>query len=359
MNTITKLVTLGLLCLLVSNLNAQDNNQRTNNQLKIESLEDIKEIIQKEEREFLKKEVEEINQRQDNGEITKEKAEELKQDAAQRRALNIENRIAIIDNRIELLKRNAEGYDTEGDDDSAIIGIAFGNDEDDFWGFRISNHHRRYRKYDKRTTSDFVFAIGINNTIMDGQSLGDLYQVMGSGFEELGWAWKTRVFDNSNSVRFRYGFSFQWNKLTAKNNQYFLQNGNQTSLEEFPGDLKCMTFRVTNLVFPLHFEFGPSKKIERENYFRYSTQDRFKIGIGGYAGFNIGTKQKLRYKVDGDRVKEKIKRDYNTSDFVYGLSGYIGVDDISLYVKYDLNPFFKNQAVDQRNISMGIRFDVD
>jgi len=36
MNTITKLVTLGLLCLLVGNLSAQDNNQKTNNQLKIE-----------------------------------------------------------------------------------------------------------------------------------------------------------------------------------------------------------------------------------------------------------------------------------------------------------------------------------
>jgi hypothetical protein len=359
MNTITKLVTLGLLCLLVGNLSAQDNNQKTNNQLKIESLEDIKEIIQKEERDFLKKEVEDINQRLDNGEITKEKAEELKQEAAQRRALNIENRIAIIDNRIELLKRNAEGYDTQDGDDSGYIGISFGTDDDSFKSFRIKNSHHRYRKYDKRTTSAFVFAMGINNTISDGSSLGDTYEVMGSGFEELGWAWKTRVFDNSNAVRFRYGFSFQWNKLSPKNNQYFVQNGDLTTLEEFPSDLRQSSFRVTNLVFPIHFEFGPSKKIERENYFRYSTRDRFKIGIGGYAGFNIGTKQKLRYKVDGDRVKEKISRDYNTSDFVYGLSGYIGVDDVSLYVKYDLNPFFKDQAFDQRNISIGIRLDID
>lgn len=359
MNTITKLVTLGLLCLLVGNLNAQDNYQKTNNQLKIESLEDIKEIIQKEEREFLKKEVEEINQRLDKGEITKEKAEALKQEAAQRRALNIENRIAIIDNRIALLKRNAEGYETT-EADGAIFGISFGGDDDDFKGFKIyGDHKHRYRKYDKRTTSDFVFAMGINNTLSDGSSLGDTYEVMGSGFEELGWAWKTRVFENSNAVRFRYGFSFQWNKLSPKKDQYFVQNGDITTLEQFPSDLRRSSFRVTNLVFPVHFEFGPSKKIERENYFRYSTRDRFKIGLGGYAGFNIGTKQKLRYKIDGDRVKEKISRDYNTSDFVYGLSGYIGVDDVSLYVKYDLNPFFKDQAVDQRNISIGIRLDID
>lgn len=359
MNTFTKFLTLGLLCFFLGHVNAQDIDQKKNNQLKIESLEDIKEIIQKEEREFLKNEVETINQRLDRGEISQELAETLKQEAAQKRALNIENRIAIIDNRIALLKRNTEGYE-DSEVDGAIFGISFGGDDDDFRGFKIyGDKKHRYRKYDKRTTSDFVFAMGINNTVSDGSSLGDTYEVMGSGFEELGWAWKTRVFDNSNAVRFRYGFSFQWNKLSPKNDQYFVQNGDITTLEEFPNNLRRSSFRVTNLVFPVHFEFGPSKKIERENYFRYSTRDRFKIGIGGYAGFNIGTKQKLRYKVDGDRVKEKISRDYNTSDFVYGLSGYIGVDDVSLYVKYDLNPFFKDQAVDQRNISMGIRLDID
>ena len=116
MNTITKFVVLGLLYLVVGNIHAQDNNQKTNNQSKIESLNEIKEIIQKEEREFLKNEVETINQRFENGEITKEEAEQQKQEAAQKRALNIENRIAIIDNRIELLKRNPEGYENEDND---------------------------------------------------------------------------------------------------------------------------------------------------------------------------------------------------------------------------------------------------
>ncbi|MGM5468684.1 hypothetical protein ACS386_00260 [Flavobacteriaceae bacterium LMO-SS05] len=358
MNTITKLVVLGLLCLFVGNLNAQDSNQKTNNQTKIESLNDIKEIIQKEEREYLKNEVETINQRLDRGEITTVEAETLKQVAAQKRALNIENRLVIIDNRIELLKRNAEGYSSEDKDNSGYFGVGFGSDDDGFRGFRIRNRNK-YRKYDKRSTNDFVFAIGINNTIIDGESIGDSYQTLGSGFVELGWAWKTRVLENSNAIRFQYGFSFQWNKLSPKHDQYFVQNGNVTTLENFPSDLLESEFRVTNLVFPVHFEFGPSKKIERDTYFRYSTYKRFKIGIGGYAGFNIGTLQKLRFKEDGDRVKQKIRLNYNTSDFVYGLSGYVGIDDVSLYVKYDLNPMFKNQTFDQNNISLGIRFDLD
>ena len=113
------------------------------------------------------------------------------------------------------------------------------------------------------------------------------------------------------------------------------------------------------MVFPVHFEFGPSKKIERDTYFRYSTHNQFKVGLGGYAGFNIGARQKLKYTVDGETVKDKQKRDFNTSNLVYGLSGYIAFDSMALYVKYDLSPIFKDQAIDQRNISIGVRFDMD
>ncbi|WP_299338232.1 hypothetical protein [uncultured Psychroserpens sp.] len=361
MNTITKYVVLLTLCFIVSNVNAQETEKDSTtttipyreNGFRIDKLELLKKTIQEEEREFLKKEVEFINQRLDKGEITKEEAEQLKKEAAQKRALNIENRLAIVDNKIELLKRNDGLYD-ENNDETLSFGISLG----EFNGFKI-NRNNRPRKYDKRTTSDLVFAIGFNNAIGDGQKIGDEYSFLGSGFVELGWAWKTRVFEESNAVRLKYGFSIQWNKLTPKDDRYFVQNGNTTTLEAFPSELKESEFRVTNLVFPVHFEFGPSKKVERKNYFRYDTSDRFKIGIGGYAGFRIGTQQKLRFKEDGDRVKQKIRRNYNVSPFVYGLSAYVGYGGVGIYAKYDLNPLFEDQSFDQNNLSLGFRFDLD
>jgi hypothetical protein len=112
-------------------------------------------------------------------------------------------------------------------------------------------------------------------------------------------------------------------------------------------------------VIPVHFEFGPLRKLEKEDRIRYINNNKFKIGLGGYAGINIGSQQKLKYNESESSVKRKIKQDYNTSDFVYGLSGYIGAGDTALYVKYDLSPVFNNQVVKQNNISVGIRFDVD
>lgn len=358
MQIITKYLVLVILGFCVMQTNAQDSIQNSINNSKIETLKKIKETIKTEERELLKLEVEAINQRLDRGEITQTEADRFKKKAANLHALNIENRLAIVDNKIALLGRNDEGYNEKAGETSTL-GISIGGDGSGFEGFRIKGKNK-HKKYDKRTTSDMVIAFGLNNAIIEGENLDDSpYKFGGSRFFEIGWAWKSRVFKNSNWLRFKYGYSFQINGLKLTDNRFFVQQGNQTVLEEFQYDLSKSKLSITNLVIPVHFEFGPSKKIERDTYYRYSTHKQFKIGIGGYAGFNIGTRQKLKYKVDGDRIKDKIKRDYNTSNLVYGLSGYVAFGNVGVYVKYDLNPIFKDQVIDQNNISLGLRFDMD
>ncbi|MGJ8592010.1 MAG: hypothetical protein ACSHXF_05655 [Aquaticitalea sp.] len=354
MNTITKLVVLVSLCLIVNKAKAQDTIQKSPNHFQLEKLEIMKQAVANEEKAFLKAEVEIINKRLENGEITQERAETLKREMAKKRALNIENQIAIIDNKISLLKRNDDFYQLESENRNEV-GISIGS----FTGLSI-NRKNEPRKYDKRTTSALVFALGLNNAVIEGTDFGKSpYQFVGSGFVELGWAWKTRLLEDSNAVRLKYGLSLQWNKFSPKNDRFFVEDGNTTTLETFADDLKESEFRITNLVVPVHFEFGPSKKIEKDTYFRYTTATQFKFGIGGYAGFNIGTQQKLRYEEDGDRVKQKIRKDYNTTEFIYGLSTYVGVGGVSLYAKYDLNPLFKNQIIEQHNVSLGLRVDLD
>lgn len=357
MNTISKFVVLVSLCLIATSATAQetqsDSTKTSGVSYKIKELKELKERVKEEEREFLKTEVEYINERLQKGLITETEAEQLKKEAAKKHALNIENRIAIIDNKMALLERNEVYYD-DVEDGQLRFGLNIGK----FSGFSVARSGKP-KKYDKRTTSDFVWAMGFNNAIGDGQKIGDEYNFLNSGFVELGVAWKTRLLKESNFVRVKYGLSFQWNKLTPKNDRYFVQNDKVTTLEPFPAELKESEFRITNLVVPIHFEFGPSKKVERKDYFRYSTSRHFKVGIGGYAGFNIGTQQKIRYEENGDRVKEKIRRSYNATPFVYGLSAYVGYGTLGVYAKYDLNPIFENQAFDQHNLSIGFRFDLD
>ena len=357
MQTITKYLMVFILSFSVQLMNAQEPATKSES---IDMLIKLKKTVEQEEREALKTKVEAINQRLDKGEISQNEANLLKKEAAEKHALNIENRIAIIDNKIELLKRNGYVFEDKTRDERGVIRIGRGDETSESFIFIGKQRDDKPYRYDKRTTSDFVLAFGLNNAIIEGENFDDTpYKIGGSRFFEIGWAWKTRVFQNSNFLRIKYGYSFQINGLKPKDNMYFTQNGDETMLEEFPSELKKSKLSITNLVFPVHFEFGPSKRIDRENYFRYSTRNQFKIGIGGYAGFNIGTRQKLKYSVDGEKIKDKMKKSFNATSLVYGLSGYIAFDDTALYVKYDLSPIFNDQVVKQNNISLGVRFDMD
>jgi len=205
MKTISTYLVLLLICFMANTIVAQDNYKD-----KIETLKEQKGKIRLEEKEALKDEVEAINMRSDKGEITTDEANKLKDEAAQKRALNIENKLAIIDNEIALLERNkGEVLDVEEDDNSwdDDDGVTIRIDGDEW---EITDNKYGWSKYGRRTYSDLIVAFGLNNAIIEGQSLNDTpYKVGGSRFFEMGWVWRTRVFKKSNAVRFHYGFSFQ------------------------------------------------------------------------------------------------------------------------------------------------------
>ncbi|MAM30053.1 MAG: hypothetical protein CMC13_13610 [Flavobacteriaceae bacterium] len=325
-----------------------------------ETLEKAKIEVVNEEKEALKKEVATINLQLENGTLTAEEAANKKQEAAEIRALNIENRVAIINNKMALLERNGT-LEEKNQGTRIVLGMGQKDlDNDRIWGIKVQNRKVRTPKYDRRTTSELVFSFGLNNAIIDGQGLDDSpYKIGGSRYAELGLAWSTRVFEESNWLRFRYGLSFQFNGLKPTDNRFVVDTGEQTELQEFPLDLDKSKFRMDHLVVPIHFEIGGSRKIEKEDYFRYDTDRSFKLGVGGYAGVNLSTRQKLKFEDDGEDVKQKLKAGYNTNNFIYGLSAYVGYGDISLYAKYDLNTIFKDNPTEQRNVSLGVRWDWD
>ncbi len=357
-------ITYVILLFLIISIHKSNAQESETYKIKIEQLKKSKTQIVTQEKEALKLALLKINEDLENNTITQPEAQQLKEALAKKHALNIENRIAILDNEIALLERNngdVKVIDSVGYETRIVIG--YGNKdigESRIFGVKVDKNKSKVNdKYDRRTYSDAVFAVGINNTIIERESLEDSpYKIGGSRFFEMGWEWRTRMFKNSNFARFNYGFSFQFNGLKPKDNQYFVNNNGQIELEEFAYDLNKSKLRMDNLVFPLHLEFGPSKVTKTESKIRYSVHKMFVFGIGGYGGFNLGARQKLKYEIDGEKVKDKFKRSYNTSNFIYGLSTYVGVGGTQLYIKYDLNPLFKDAIVEQRNISLGLRFNL-
>jgi hypothetical protein len=150
-----------------------------------------------------------------------------------------------------------------------------------------------------------------------------------------------------------------YNNLRPTDNRYFEKNGNQTELVTSSVNLDESRFRNVYLTAPLHLEFDfTPKKLSKDGTKTYfKTHESVRLGIGGYAGVRIKSKQILNYEADDIKIKERQKGDFNVSDFTYGLSAYLGYRAASLYVKYDLNPMFKHNNIDQNNVSLGIRFD--
>jgi len=331
-----------LLCLIVTKLSAQ-----TTFESQAKAIAEKIEKVTKEEKEALKTEVEEVNVQLEKGTITLEQANQKKQNLAQARATIIENKIAVFQQELnDLVQAKVDGKIAEKD--SVWIDYGYG---------KIYKKRIYANKSNNRTTSQFIFAIGLNNVVTDGSVENSDFKYLGSRFYEWGLTCNTRLAKNSNLLHLKYGASLMYNDLRPTRNRVFAINGNQTDIENSPINLKSSRFRNVYLVAPLHLEFDFTKKNEKDGKTYFRTHESFRFGIGGYAGLRIKSKQKIEYEIDGIDYDEKAKGNFNSSNFIYGLSAYIGHRATSLYLKYDLNPLFKDNSIKQNNVSLGFRFD--
>ena len=329
---------------------------------------EITEITERE-KEALKVEVAQINSQKEAGTLTESQAEDLKIRAAERSADLIGEQVAIEEAKLQTLvqaKANGEIQYFEVPEEELNIGklkisTSWDWESDEEEEEEEYYYDNKYKKtHGMRSSSQFVFAFGTNNTLVDHRlsSLDNSTYNIGSLFFELGGSRTSRIAENWSVGYFKYGFSVLWNNLRPKNNNYFEIDGNQTNLVPYPKQLKTSArLRNIEIVFPLHLEFDFSKPTYREDYKLFRKNKGFRLGMGGYGGFRFQTKQFIKYYENDLKYKEKSKGGYNVSNFIYGLSAYAGFKSTSLYVKYDLNPLFAN--TEERNISLGLRFDFE
>ena len=333
-----------LLCFFVSKITAQDTFES-----KAKAIGEKIEKITAEEKATLKTEVEEVNVQLEKGTITKEQADEKKKQLAEARATIIENKInAAQDELKDLVQAKVDGKlkEVNGDIKKKIF------------GFDINVKNDTIKKSEKRTTSQFVFAMGLNNLVTNDKAAGSDFRYLGSHFYEWGSTYNTRLLKNNNLLHLKYGFSVMYNNLRPTDNRVFVKNGGQTNLEVNTTHLDDSRFRNVYLVAPLHLEFDFSKNKSKDGKSFFQSHESVRLGLGGYAGFRLKSKQfQLFDDGNGHDVTVKEKGDFNVNNFIYGVSAYIGYKETSLYVKYDLNPIFESNQVKQNNISVGVRFD--
>lgn len=320
-----------------------------------EIVNEIKSVKQ-EEKEALKAEIEDINQRLENNEISTEEANRLKEEAAEKSAEKIESRVDSLEDKLEaMIEKTVEGALESDEEDEKVY-------DEDSGELKIKLPKKEKKnKGEPRTTSQGVFAIGVNTLIQDRDLStidNNMFQLSNSRFYEFGFSYKTRVFAKTNFLHIKYGLSLRVNNVRPNDNQYFVKNGDITSLQtDVIEYTKDAYFRTAQWVVPVYFEFDFTKPKKQDDVIKFKTQKSFRFGAGGYAGLNSRTRQVTHYTADKIKYEVNARGNYNVNNFIYGVGAYIGYKDMSIYGKLDLNDLFSGETLAYNNVSVGLRWD--
>lgn len=92
--------------------------------------------------------------------------------------------------------------------------------------------------------------------------------------------------------------------------------------------------------------------VPRVSFYTESGRRIFHLGLGGFVGYRLDSYTKTK---DVGGLKNREHSNFYQNDLRYGLVGHVGIRNINLFVKYELNPTFQtNKGPDVRAVSFGI-----
>jgi hypothetical protein len=220
----------------------------------------------------------------------------------------------------------------EGDDDEDY------DDDDDV---------QRLGKKRFFSKSDFGIYLGLNgwqnNNSASPNQLTDLRtgrsRYVALSFRKNATLLNTEQLDIALSL----GPEIAWYNFMLQNDNIVTNVGDQVAFLEGDERLSKSKLVMPYLNLPILLNFG----------FEGS---QFQIGVGGYVGYRFGGYSKTK---DANGNKTRLKDDYGMNDFFYGLTGELGRRrGLKLFVRYDLNPMFKDNQINANKLqawSIGIR----
>lgn len=247
--------------------------------------------------------------------------------------------------------------DTTDDDRTINMGVHFNRKEKDH------NHHFGTRHH-------LEFDLGMNNYIKDnGEFPGndnEQYAVRpwGSWFVGINSNFRTHI---AGPLALQWGGGVSWYNFKFEDARTRLEKTPEELLfiRETRTDIDAVKSKLTasylnlNLVPMLDFRYKTRTKINEEGKrerVRYYKDKAFRIGLGGYAGYRIGSHTKYKYS-DGNIEKDKDRDSFYLNNLRYGARLQVGFRGIDLFANYDLNNLFSTKkAPELHGVSFGITF---
>ncbi|MFK7952910.1 MAG: hypothetical protein AB8B73_08685 [Ekhidna sp.] len=238
-------------------------------------------------------------------------------------------------------------------------------DEDDW-------NDRKKVSYDAdrvdRTTHHFNVDIGLNNWLDNKgkfpNETNEDHSVKPFGSWYVGLTSLNRTWVGG-PLFLEWGLGLNWYNWKLENPDVLISEGpTQTNFTVVPNNISGQKSKLTatyiNVQAVPMFDFSKGrqrvKSIESRGVRvkRYSRKG-FRFGLGGYAGYRIGSHSKFVYKEDGKRDKDKDKDNFYLENFRYGLRAQVGWKGMEFFGTYDLNEVFsKGNGPALNAISFGI-----
>jgi Outer membrane protein beta-barrel domain len=199
--------------------------------------------------------------------------------------------------------------------------------------------------------SNFNVDLGLNTLVNQEAGANGVtpdLRPIGSRYISLNWHYDIRLGRRGSVLYLRTGPELGFNNYMLDGNFQFANTNRVTTVVPAAAgrNLEKSKLAVTTITLPLM----PMLQFRGRN-----DKEGFHLGAGGFVGYRLGSRTKIKYQEEGNTKKDKDRGNYNLEDFQYGVQGLIGIRNVDLFVKYNLNDTFKNNRGPQaQTLSFGI-----
>jgi hypothetical protein len=299
-------------------------------------------------REQMAQEIKKINDRvgSDNT-FSKRQAVIDKKQIAQEYAQRIKKHNEMVDSQIAFAMVKTYSDTTE-------FNLGFTWIKDGGFEFNFRDEDTPVRKQ-QRTTPTLSLALGYNYMAGDHLSIDD-FSYPNNNYFSFGILWQTAI-TRDHQYRFNYGVAYQSHGTELNGDRAFSPNTDNTQIIDLGFEPQKAKFRQDQIIFPLQLEFGKTTKKEYENgRVRYEQWDKWKYGIGGFAGFNVSSRLKMKYEENRRDIKQTTVNAFENETLIYGLDAYVGHNETTFFGRMNLNNVFKSGSEQAQYVTFGIRF---
>ncbi|MEP1035157.1 hypothetical protein [Ekhidna sp.] len=204
-----------------------------------------------------------------------------------------------------------------------------------------------------KTTHHFNVDIGLNNWLENGSfpEGNSPYSIKSFGSWYVGLNSTNRTWIGG-PLFLEWGLGINWYNWKLEDPDYIIQEGaNEIEFNLAPatqsGQKSKLTASYINATVVPMFDFSRGRRkitsIESGGLkIKKYSRKGFRFGLGGYAGYRIGSHTKFVFKEDGNRDKDKESDNFFLENFRYGLRAQIGWKGVELFANFDLNDVFSS-----------------